>query len=494
MPPPQPSSGEGPVLSGEMGVSSLTLNPAGAERPFTLSGVRLVMESQNGAAALQTGAAAALPTVQPALLLQPVRLGLGAPTPLTVDGRFTPEGFDFHLRGSGTLARLHLLGHALGLLNASTGRLSPAGVPSGVAADAGDLTLDVSIRGPWLLPIPDVEHPLPSSTVLGSIAIKDAEVSAPYLSQPLRIASAQAVLGTNEISWTNASVSYGDLKAEGSLEYPAVCASNPPCPAQFQLTVPELDVADLQSTLFGEGQSESGELLREIFGRGERHSVPWPRFSGTIQVGALSSGKLVLHDAAATLDVAGRTIAIQSLNGRLLNGAMHVAGTVDAAEDQPKYDLDVQVANASPSAFAALFGEQWGSGLLNFSAQWKMSGLTASELAQSASGSLHWNWTLGSLTTENLLPAAAQPLLHFDDWSGDAAIEDSTIRIRRSLLARGRQVIPLSGTISFDRQLALESEPDFPGFSITGPLEHVAVKLPTAEAEAHPAPLHAGGR
>ena len=353
-----------PSLSGEMGVSSLTLTPAGSERPFTLSGVRLVMESQNAAGSgVPSTAAATLPIAATGIAAAAGRLGLGAAGPpdrRRADSR-SPVSIST-CAAPGTLARLHLLSHALGLLNASTGRLSPADALPGASAGAGDLTLDVSIRGPWLLPIPDAEHPLASSTTLGSIAIEDAEVSAPYLSQPLRIASAQAILGPNEISWTNASISYGNLKAQGTLEYPAVCASTPPCPAQFQLTAPALDVGELQSTLFGVSQSDSGELLREILSRIERHSVPWPRLSGTIQVGALSSGKLVLHDVTGALDIADHSIAVRSLNGRLLNGAMHLAGTLDAAEDQPKYELDVQVANASPSAFAALFGEQWGGG------------------------------------------------------------------------------------------------------------------------------------
>jgi AsmA family/AsmA-like C-terminal region len=490
--PGEPSPGAEPALSGEMRVSSLTLAPAGSERPFTLSGVRLVMESQNAATSdASPTAAATTPIAQPALLLQPVRLGLGAPAPITVDGRFTLAGFDFHLRGPGTLDRLRLLSHALGLLNASTGRLSPAAILPGTSTASGDLTLDVNIRGPWLLPIPDAEHPLASSTTLGSIAIKDAEVSTSYLSQPLRIASAQAILGPNEISWTNASISYGNLNAQGTLEYPTVCTPSPPCPAQFQLIASTLDVGELQSTLFGVNQSESGELLREILGSIERHPVLWPRLSGTIQVGALSSGKLVLHDATGALEIGGHSITVRSLNGGLLNGAMHLAGTLDAAEDQPKYEFDVQVANASPSALAALFGEQWGGGLLNLSAQWKMSGIAPSELAQSASGSLHWDWTRGSLATDNPLPTAAQPLLHFDDWTGDAAIGNSSINIKQSLLARGLEVIPLSGTISFDRQLALKSEPESPGFSVTGTLEHPTVKPPAAEAEAHAAPLHA---
>ena len=199
----------------------------------------------------------------------------------------------------------------------------------------------------------------------------------------------------------------------------------------------------------------------------------------------------MLHDATGAVEIAGHSITVRSLNGGLLNGVMHLAGTLDAAEDQPQYQLDVQVANASPSDFAALFGEQWGAGLLNLSAQWKMSGFAPSELAQSASGNLHWDWTRGSLVTGNPLPAAAEPLLHFDDWSGDAAIDNATIKIRQSLLARGREVIPLSGTVSFDRQLALKSELESPGFSVTGTLEHPAVKPPAAEAVAHAAPLHA---
>jgi AsmA-like C-terminal region len=475
-----------PVLSGEVGVSSLSLAAADSERPFTLAGVRLVMESQSAASASGS-------PDEPVLLLEPVRLALGAPAPLAVDGRLTLEGFDFHLGGSGTLARLHRLSHALGLLSASTGRLLPedasSEAPAGeTSAGAGDLTLDVDVRGPWLLPVPDAEHPSASATTtVGSIAIRNAEISTSYLSQPLMIASAQVILGPDEISWTNASISYGPVQAQGTLEYPIVCDTPAPCPGQFQLVAPTLDVGELQSTLLGvsRSQSQSGELLREILSRIERHPVLWPRLSGTIQVGALSSGKLVLHDATGAVEIVGRSLAVRSLNGRLLNGVIHLTGTVDATEDQPEYSLDVQVTHASPSAFAQLFGEQWGSGLVNLSAQWKMSGFEPSSLAQSASGSLHWSWSRGALAAGNTLPAAAESLQHFDDWSGDAVIEDSTIRIRQSVLARASEAIPLSGTISFSREMELKSESESPGFSITGTLEHPEVKSLTTEADAH---------
>ncbi len=150
---------------------------------------------------------------RPPLLLQPVRLAMGAPVPVTVDGRFTPAGFDLHLSGATSLARLQAFSKGLGLLGAH-----PA-----VLGGAGAATLDLDVRGKWLLPVPDSEHPVASSTAEGSIAIRNAELTTSYLSQPLKIASAQGILSPTQIAWTNASISYGKLEAQGTLEYPTLC-------------------------------------------------------------------------------------------------------------------------------------------------------------------------------------------------------------------------------------------------------------------------------
>jgi hypothetical protein len=186
-------------------------------------------------------------------------------------------------------------------------------------------------------------------------------------------------------------------------------------------------------------------------------------------VGELTAGKLVVHEAVGAVDVSGNSITIRSLNGRVASGTLHLAGSVNASGDQPEYKLDLQVTNASPSALATLFEEHWGSGAANFSAQLRMSGFDTQELASSAKGTLHWNWTKGSLPAET-------PLVHFDEWSADAAIADSTITITHSLLARGQEAVPLSGTISFDRELDLKGGSAADAMSITGTLQHPEVK------------------
>ena len=447
-------NGHQPLIAGEMALDSLSLAPDSG-KPLLLGPVRLRCESPE-AGGDSTGS--------PALLLQPVRLAMGAPVPVIVDGRFTPAGFDLHLGGVASLTRLKAFGKMFGLLGG-----------------AGTAALDLGVRGSWLLPVPDSEHPVIGSTAEGSITIRNAELATSYLSQPLRIASAQAILSPSQVEWTNASISYGKLEAQGTLEYPTLCASGTTCAGHFSLVFPTLDLAALQSTLLGTG--EGGQLLRQILDRIDRHSAKWPDLTGTVRVGALSTGKLVVHDAMGALDISGNSINIRSLNGHVANGTMHLVGSVDASGDQPEYQLDVQVTNAAPSALGSIFDEHWGGGLANFSAQITMSGFEAQDLVRSATGSLRWDWTKGGLAAEEPLPVAAQPFLHFDQWSADAAIAESTIKITHSLLARGQEAIPLSGTISFDREIDMKGGSAEHPFAITGTLQHPEVKAIPEQVE-----------
>ena len=377
-----------PLISGEVALATLSLTPPDASRPFLFAPVRLKCDSTEAG---NTG--------PPALLLQPVRLAMGAPVPVTVDGRFTPAGFDLHLSGATSLARLQAFNKSFGLLGAHSTLLPSVGASSIALGGAGTAALDLDVRGKWLLPVPDSDNPIASSTAEGSITIRNAELTTSYLSQPLRITSAQGILNPTQIAWTNASISYGKLEAQGTLEYPTLCTGSTPCVAHFSLITAALDLGALQSTLLG--SSGGGELLRELLNRIDRHSVKWPDLSGTVQIGELSTGKLVVRDAIGAIDVSGNSIRIRSLNGHFANGTMHLAGVVDASGSQPDYQLDAQITNAAPSALANIFEERWGGGVANLSAQLQMSGFDAQDLARSATGTLHWNWTKGGLATED---------------------------------------------------------------------------------------------
>jgi hypothetical protein len=454
-----------PLISGEVALDSLGLTAPDAGKPFLLGPVRVRCESTEGGNE-STG--------PPALLLQPVRLAMGAPIPVTVDGRFTPAGFDLHLSGATSLSRLQAFSKAFGLLAVHAAGPPPAGVSAVVLGGTGTAGLDLDVRGKWLLPVPDSDAPVASSTAEGSITVRNAELTTSYFSQPLKILSAQGILSPKQIAWTNASIGYGRLEAQGTLEYPTLCTSGTACAGRFSLVFADLDLAALQSTLLGTGAG--GELLRQLLDRIDRRSVQWPDLSGTVQVGALSMGKLVVHDAVGAIDISGHSIKIRSLNGRLANGTVHLGGAMDASGDQPEYKVDVQVTNASTNALGSIFDERWGGGQANVSAQLQMSGFDAQDLAASATGTVRWDWTKGGLAAEEPLPVAAQSVARFDQWSADAAIANSTITITHSLLARGQEAIPLSGTISFDREIDMRGGTAAHAFAITGTLEHPEVK------------------
>jgi hypothetical protein len=323
-----------------------------------------------------------------------------------------------------------------------------------------------------VLPVPEPDHPVASTTAEGNITIRNAELKTAYLSQPLKIVSAQAILSPGQITWTNASFSYGKLEGQGSLELPVLCPEEKPCVRRFSLRTANLDAGALQSALLG---SEGGELLRQFLDRIGSDSVVWPDFSGTVQAAELSAGKLVIHDASAAVDIGGRSIKLRSLNGRVANGVIHLAGLMNASSSPPKYQLEVELTNASPGALASLFEERWGTGAINLSAQLKMSGFSASDLSDSAGGTVHWNWTKGGLP-------AAQPFAQFDQWSADATIADSTMQITHSLLVRGQDAIPLAGTISFDREIDLKGGSVTDSVAVTGTMEHPEVKTEGEEA------------
>ena len=419
-----------PALSGEVGFESLSLLP-GSGRPFLLAPVRFRFENPGNGGLRGTMFSSAPETaaqISPTLLLEPVRLSLGSPSPLVVDGRFTPDGFAVHVGGTTTLAHLKPLSWILArpMPNSVSAMATSSFAPEGTA------TLDLSVLGPWVLPFSDPDNPVPHMVVAGSVAVKNAQLTTSYLSRPLKIASATAILTPSAIAWTNASIAYGAIEAQGSLEYATSCAAEEPCPARFAVTGSSWSLADLQSSFVSSGQHD--ELLREFLNRIDGSHAAWPTLSGTVQVESLSAGKLVAHDVAATLDIAGNAMRIRSFTGRVLKGSVHLNGMVDASGNAPAYDLALQVTNASAAQLAGLFDEHWGSGQASFSSQLTMKGFSAADLAGSARGTLHWDWKDGALEAADSTGDGTEPLMVFSDWHGDGTIGDSTIRTAHSTM------------------------------------------------------------
>jgi len=137
---------------------------------------------------------------------------MGLPAPVTVDGRFTPAGFDLHFSGTTTLARLQAFNKSFGLLGVLSTRPPAVGATTVALRGAGTATLVLTCaaNGYCRCQTPIIRSRPRRQRAAWSI--RNAELTTSYLSQLLRIVSAQGILSPTQIAWTNASISYGKLE------------------------------------------------------------------------------------------------------------------------------------------------------------------------------------------------------------------------------------------------------------------------------------------
>lgn len=481
-----------PQLFGQATVENLTIAAPAFEKPLTFPTLHFNTPA-NGAERIHRHASrspsqrASVPASRPqgdALLLEPFSLepSTGAASPLNASAAFSRSGFTVHVAGQSRLGHFAALGREFGLLRNRTIEFGAQGT-----AD-----LDVTVRGPWLMPVADPDHPLAPVAVDGSMGLRNAELTGDFLAQPLQILSAQALIRDGRVEWNAASVVYGPLRAEGSLSYPMFCSAPTECARQFTLHFASLDAATAQGALLG--ATRHGEIVQQLLDRIDRSQSSWPALSGTIEIGALTIQQLAIRDLSAALHVEGNTVLLKSLAGRAYSGAtpigpLRLSGTMQMTDATPHYEIEAQLDRAAAPAVASLFGEKWGTGTIHLAVKMKLSGYETRQLASSASGTFDWEWTKGGLpvesgsgenatATEKADPPgqpsveAGSSLAHFDSWSAAGTIAGGALRLEKSEVVTGAESLPLTGTIDFGRRLSLVGGRRIPpGLKITGTLE-----------------------
>jgi hypothetical protein len=379
------------------------------------------------------------------LHLASASIPLGGDAPLAVSGDFTRQGFSLHFFGDASLERLRPMIANLGFLHSAASALS----------SQGSAALDLTIHGPWLPSTGTADNPAPSAITEGSLRFKDAKYQASFLPEPVEIVSAQAAITPDQIVWNPVAVVFHKIPATLSVRAPIPCAA-PDCIREFSLSTPQLDAASLQSAIMGAG--ERGEFLQQILSTLDRNKVQWPALNGTMRAAAFTLGNLALHDASSNLHIEGRKIQFTSIEAHTLNGILEASGSMDASGSSPRYSFDAQLLHANAAAISALWHEPPLSGTVTVHTHLELSGYSKSDLAKSAQGTFHWDWTQGTLT---LVPAA---LTRFDHWTADGTIKNQLFTISQSQVTRGPIKQAVAGTISFDRSsnLTVSDQPEAP--------------------------------
>jgi AsmA family len=415
----------------------------------------------------------------------------GGSSPILITPRLTLSGYQVTARGDASITRVKELAHIAGLADASSFD-SLAGEPA---------VLDLNFAGPWVpaqlnpnsivASAPAAASPagLPAGQpaqsaqvteqddaavaltdgLSGTVTLHNANWKTDYLASHVEIDQATLHLdrlSNGEARWDPVVFSYGPVKGTASLTLPAGCAASEPCPVQpvprFAVQFGDLDAAVLQAAILG--VHEPGSLLSQLIDRLRPANVPaWPRLEGTVNADSLVLGPIKLQDVTAEIGILPTGADISSLDGSLLGGQVHATGTLHAGV-KADYALECEFDKLSPAAVGSLMQMRWAGGTLDGDGKIELSGFTANDLAESAKGTLHFEWRHGDVLAYARNPAASSTavqaekplqttaipaeLARFDRWAGDLEIAGKTITLKQNEVQQGSRKRAVEAAVS----------------------------------------------
>jgi hypothetical protein len=444
-----------PVLTGDALATGVSLRyPGGA---VTLPAMHFVAALPEVAAAGKGNHV--VPVAMPgenAIQLQPVTIPMGEAEPLAVEARFTRVGFEMHVAGRASLARMMPAVANFGLLENAMG----------VVAPKGRATLNLTTRAKWLRPLAGTGAGIGTT---GTIEVEGVQLKPGFLPAPVEVETAEVDLTPEEVRWQNVAFTYQKMPMQGSIRFPATCNQPVACPATFTLAPGLLNAATIEAAIGRGGNGFFGQILTNALGE---QLSGWPTLDGEIRCDGLELGQLVLRNVAASVRVEGGKLTLSSLDATAWGGTLHGSGAMHVEDGTPRWHLDVRVAGAGAREVAGSFGEQWGSGTMSGDVDLTMSGYRTEDLASSAAGDFSFVWQNGALAGGG---GAEVPPMRFDRWTGKGTIAKSMLTLTSGGIARESKTSAVRGSITFDRDLNLTVETRRGPATITGTLAQPSV-------------------
>ena len=368
-----------------------------------------------------------------AVVLEGEDLALGGPKPLVANARLTRAGFELHLAGEASVARLMAAGKNFGLLVNSLGS----------AAAKGRATVDTTTTGGWM---PPLSGGVLGIETTGTVNVQGVELRPGFLRAPVEVISAEISLTPEEIAWKNAALRYQGTAMQGAISFADDLHPGSSVSSEFSPGDGDVNAAAISAMLHGNGSSG---FLGQLLSLGEGSPAAWPAMQGTVDCEALELGRLTIDHPAATVAIDGRKLTLTSLEGKALGGKVDAGGTMTVVNGVPQWKLNVRVTGAKADQAAAIFREHWGGGQASGEANLAMSGYDSAALASSASGDFSFVWQNGSVAESG---PAQEPLTHFDRWTARGTIANGLLTLTSGEVTHGARTTAVEGTIGFDRQ------------------------------------------
>ncbi|MGA9566609.1 MAG: AsmA family protein [Candidatus Korobacteraceae bacterium] len=400
------------------------------------------------------------------VVVSPFAMPLGAPSPATAAGYFDLEHYQISLSGNAELTRLLNVARATGIGTPKLGL-------------AGSAQLDLQIAGTFTGFAP----PLPS----GRLQLSNATGELQGVLEPLKVTSAT-------VTFADQSVNVSPFTAEfnagpvvtGSASFPLICTSPETCVLRFDLHAPEVSLAGLNQLFDPALQSQPWYHLLAIGQRDDNALLK------VVAIGHLSAaraliGTLPASNLSCTIEMDAGTVSLKDIRADVLGG--HHTGNWDGdfTAKPPKFFGSGSVSKVAMAQVATLMHDAWATGTLDGQYTLSVSGLDATTLRDSATGTANFKWSGGTLR-HIVLEGKAAPL-SFSSLTGEIAIRNGALNCDDCKLQSGADVYQVKGNASFARNLDLQlRRPDEPSYAITGPLDKPrveAVPTPSSEAKLH---------
>jgi hypothetical protein len=445
--------------NGEGQASGLTLQAGNEEIvlgdvPFAISSASDTLERPRSPAASRDPSAE-----QAHVVIGPVHLAMGRPTPVTVEGRIGREGYEILFHGETQLERLF-----------AAARMVRFPVPQGKTQ--GFAKIELALRGDWWAR----EAP----RVVGKAQLLATRSQVRGFNAPLDIVSANLLLSRDQVQVQNLLASAAGTTWSGSLTVTRPCSTSAGCRAHFELHANEIAIERINQLLHPRVRNKPWYRVLA-----SAQDPPAPFLLTVDAEGKLSADRMVFHRLEAQRITAraelnqGR-LRLSDLQANVLGGRHRGEWSADFVARPPQYDGSGNLEQVVLGRLGDVMNDGWITGSANASYQVSLAGLSSKELLSSATGTIELDASAGELR-HIVLTGGGAPL-QMRRLTARLVLDDGTFEIKDGKLETDAETFHIRGTASLAEMLNLQLiREGASGFTILGPLARPRVSPFTAQ-------------
>ena len=404
-----------------------------------------------------------LPSAGFALLTNPFPLPMGGVSPAVVSGYFDEESYRATIGGEVELTRLVQVARALGIATPSIGL-------------AGGANVELEVAGSWA----GFAAPLTS----GQLSLHDVSAKLQGVNEPLHIDSAKASLsgGQLNVASLNAGFAPGPL-ITGSTSFPLSCGDPGNCTIGFDLHTNELSLDRLNQLLNPASRSSAWSRIFSLV-QEQPDALLKAHLDGKFDVTHFHLGNLAADNVHGHLQMQAGKAQVDIARSDLLGGHHTGRWTGDFTQSPARYEGGGELQKIAIEQLATLMHDNWGTGQAAGKYAVVLRGGDAASALKSATGSLDFRWTSGSV--RNLSLDGRPAPLAFTSLAGVLEIGSGKLAFDGCSLKTGNTVYGVKGTVGYDRALNIRLQHSGgPSYVIAGSLEQPKVQVvPSSSAEA----------